>query len=238
MACNPTYKGKRYNSLDEIQNYLSYPELARLYHTSKKSGDRPEFVKSIEELFKNKSNEKSQTEKNKNTEGESQNAEGQITEAQKAEILTKANDIISKTQFDGMHEEMKKNPEEFLKYISEQASGSEEARTELESGKGMTKSLIDLATELYPPKESISSPKIENNGNSKQGRQQEGLSEETLHEEGQGQRKGQEGLSDQEALNKEGVENRSAPPLSQISNKDHPKEAAAAVRKSAQNLAR
>lgn len=51
----------------------------------------------------------------------------------------------------GIHKEMNdKDPEGFLKYIAEQAHGGEATRTELESGDGITKSLIDHATSKYP----------------------------------------------------------------------------------------
>lgn len=114
---------------------------------------------------------------------------------------SKAKAIIAKTEFDGVHQEMKKNPDEFLKYISEQANGSEEARTELESGKGMTKSLIDLATKIFP-KESFLSPKIESNAKSKtessEERQSASISKESAGEE--------KTLQKGDVKNKEGAE--------------------------------
>lgn len=201
MACNPTYKGKRYNSLDEIKPDISPSELSKLYHESKESGGRPEFVKAIEDVF-NKT-KKDETKKDSDPEGENKKAEGpesKDSKDQKAKVLAEAKDIISKTEFDGIHEEMKKDPEQFLKYISEQASGSEEARTELESGKGITNSLIKMATELYP-KESISSQsKIDNNGKTNEGRQQESGSKETIHEKGEGKGQGQESVPSQEGI--------------------------------------
>lgn len=160
MACNPTYKGKRYDSLDEIKSDISYTDLSKLYHTSKASGERPEFVKSIEEIFsKTKDNEKAKTENTESKTEDAESPESKDAKNKKAKVLV--DKLAEDKNIPGVYKtEAQSNPLQFLTELNNQmtgvhADGSKSARPDAEQAmrENMGNEIVDAVKEMFPDKE-------------------------------------------------------------------------------------
>lgn len=144
---------------------------------------------------------------------------------------------------------LSKEDKEFLEKRVKELSALPDKEANIRAAKELQDKTLDDLHNVYHQlgiegyENNISSSKTKNNGKTNEGRQQEGVGQETIHEKGQVEGQGQESLSDQEALtgtpkgNKEGAAGESASSFKEISSETHPEQAAKALRESAQRLA-